>query len=32
VLGSYVIVAETLRFFLSKYDAATRSLGEGLPH
>ncbi len=32
MLGSNVVVAETLRFFLSKHDAAPRSLGEGLPH
>ena len=32
VLGSDVIVAEALRFFLSEHDAAPRSLGEGLPH
>ena len=32
VLGSDIVVSETLRFFLSEHDAAPRSLGEGLPH
>ncbi len=32
MLGSDVVVSEALRFFLSKHDAAPRSLGEGLPH
>src|SRR5580698_3198305 len=32
MLGSNVVVSEALRFFLSKHDAAPRSLGEGLPH
>jgi hypothetical protein len=32
MLGSNVVVSETLSFFLSEYDAAPRSLGERLPH
>ncbi len=32
VLGPDVIVSETLRFFLSEHDAASRSLGERFPH
>ena len=32
VLGSDVVVAEALRFFLRQHDAAPRALGEWLPH
>src|SRR5215469_382297 len=32
VLGSDIVVSEALGFFLSKNDAAPRSLSEGLPH
>ena len=32
MLGADIVVSETLGLFLSEYDAAPRSLGEGLPH